>query len=151
MVVAVIAVGVGLLFLLALLVVLPMVVHRSIAPKLRERVASAYPGGDVVFEDLKANNFGLQSRGVTQLRGNGALVLTKSSLRFFQVLPRSEVNIPLSTITAVDTTRVHLGKTVGHKLLRVTFDLQGQSDTIAWYVTDVDAWIAKLASLGVPK
>jgi hypothetical protein len=126
------------------LVAVPLITHRVIGPKLKARVAQVYKPDEIVFEDLKANNFGLESKGAMQARGNGALVLTARELHFFQLLPARDVRIPLDSITEVKTVRSHLGKTVGRSLLYVSFAVDGNQDAMAWSVADVEAWLSKL-------
>jgi hypothetical protein len=92
------------------------------------------------MKDLTANSFGLESAGVWQARGNGALVLTATDLRFFKFVSKSDLRIPLDAITDVTFTKSHLGKATIHDLLKVRFAVDGQADSIAWYVTDPRAW-----------
>src|SRR5512147_2315477 len=68
-----------------------------------------------------ANFFGQQSHGVTQLRGNGTLVITDSEVYFEMWLPRRELTIPLSAVQGSETVRGFLGKTVGRPLLKINF------------------------------
>ena len=131
-----------------MLVVVPLIVHRVIGPKLEARVTAVYKPDAIVFQDLRANNFGLESKGAMQQRGNGALVLTARELHFFQLIPARDFRIPLDSITEVKTVRSHLGKTVGRSLLHVSFTVDGVEDAMAWSVVDVEAWLAKL---GTPK
>jgi hypothetical protein len=56
-------------------------------------------------------------------------------------LPRRELAIRRSSITAVDTADSHLGKRIGRPLLRVAFD----DDVAAWWVRELDRWLATLA------
>jgi hypothetical protein len=97
-----------------------------------------------VLKDLGAITFGLQSKGVIQGRGNGALVLTRNELWFSRAWPRSDLRIPLDAVTEVTTVRSHLGKTYLRDLLRVSFRTGDTTDSVAWYVSDVAAWRAKL-------
>jgi len=127
-----------------MLVVVPLIVHRVIGPKLEARIAQVYKPEEIVFKDVRANNFGLESKGPIQARGNGALVLTARELHFFQLIPAREVRIPLDSITEVKTVRSHLGKTVGRSLLYVSFAADGRQDAMAWSVADVEAWLSKL-------
>jgi len=94
-----------------------------------------------------ANFFGQESRGVTQMRGNGTLVLTDSELYFELLLPRREFHIPLASIQAIETATSHLGKTIGRPLLKVVFRNEaGQTDSIVWYVSDVEGLKQAIAS-----
>jgi hypothetical protein len=114
-------------------------------PSLERRIATIYAPDEVILRDLGALTFGLESRGVFQARGNGALVLTPDELGWFQLIPeRNSLRIRRESITKVDTVKAHLGKTYGRDLLRVTFTNNGKPDSMAWYVMDLDAWLSKL-------
>ena len=84
--------------------------------------------------------FGQASRGKLQIRGIGCLALGGQRLVFVMWLPRRELVVERSEITAVDAVRSRLGKTVGRRLLRVTF-----GDDAAWSVGDLDRWLAARA------
>jgi hypothetical protein len=131
-------------FLAVIFVVVPLVTHWAMEKKLRARVAKVYSADEIVFQDLRASNFGVESKGPSQLRGNGALVLTADRLHFFQLVPDREIVIPLDTIKEVTTVRTHLGKTVGRKLLHVSFTVEGGNDSVAFSVASTDAWLSKL-------
>jgi hypothetical protein len=133
-------VALGIVVLLALLVAVPKLVLHMMKRPLESRIGEVYGEHDVLLKDLEVNSLGLESNGVFQLRGNGALVLTRTQLHFFQFLPRREVKIPLEVITEISFTRSHLGKAMVNKLLKVRFARDGQADSIAWYVRDPDAW-----------
>ena len=140
----VIAAGV-LVALIAIFVVVPKLVLTSMEPALERRIATVYSPDQIILKDLKALTLGLESRGVLQGRGNGALVLTANELGWFRFVPeRSDLRIPRESITKVDTVMTHLGKTYGRDLLRVTFMNDGKPDSMAWYVTDLGAWLTKL-------
>lgn len=148
-----IAIGFGVVLFLAymfvMFAVVPKILLKKVQAKLAQRVADEIPTGQVVREDLLVISFGLDSRGVTQGRGNGALVLTPTELRWLQLKPRSsDVTIERSSITAVDTTKSHLGKSYGKPLLHVSFTHDGEPDSMAWYTTDVPGWIASLGGAG---
>jgi hypothetical protein len=141
-------IGMGILIsvlVLTIVVVVPPLVLRALAPSLERRIAQTYAADEIVLRDLKAVTFGRQSRGVRQGRGNGGLVLTAAELGWFRFVPeKSDLRIPRAHITRVDTVKTHLGKTYGRDLLSVTFTTDGTSDVIAWYVTDLGAWLAAL-------
>jgi hypothetical protein len=120
-------------------------------PSLERRISKLYSSEQILLRDLTALTFGLESRGVLQGRGNGALVLTADELCWFRFVPeRSDLRIPRETITKVDTVKTHLGKTHGRDLLRVTFTNNGKPDSMAWYVMDLGAWISKLGEPAKP-
>jgi hypothetical protein len=147
----VVALSVG--SILVALAIVFLVVVPAITKKVEKegtaKVAARYAKEDIVLEDALANNFGLESLGATQTRGNGALVLTKKVLHFFQAVPAREVEIPLDRIDEVKIVTSHLGKSVAQDLLHVTFrDPAGKRDAIAWFVRpSAQAWQAKLREL----
>ena len=69
-------------------------------------------------------------------------MLTPGELRFRQWLPDRETRIPRADMTAVETPKSWLGKSVGTTLLCVRW----QEDAMAWEVRDLDAWLAALSS-----
>ena len=101
--------------------------------------------GDDAERSENVQGLGLESRGKGQVRGNGWLVLTADELRFRQWVPDRETRIPRSAITAVETDRWWLGKSVGVKLLIVRWRTpEGGDDAMAWRVRDLDSWLAAL-------
>jgi hypothetical protein len=96
--------------------------------------------------DDSANSFGVESRGVAQIRGNGCLALTADEVLFVMWLPRRELRISRKRISVVERAGSHLGKTVGRPLLRIRFaDDLGRDDSAAWLIRDLPAWEAVLA------
>ena len=138
-------IGAGILVGVIVLVVVPKLVTKAMEPSLERRISKIYPAEQIILRDLMALTFGLESRGVLQGRGNGALVLTANELCWLRFVPESsDLRIPREHITKVDTVKTHLGKTYGRDLLRVTFTNNGTPDSMAWYVTDLGAWLSKL-------
>jgi len=131
-------------FVVVMFVVVPALTFRWIERSVAPRIAAVVPSGSVVLQELRANSLGLTSRGKTQSRGNGALVLTGADLHFFQIVPKRDLKIPLATVTEVKTVKVHLGKSYGRNLLYVGFDGPTGPDSIAWFVRDLPAWLAAL-------
>jgi hypothetical protein len=111
---------------------------------LRRRAQRHFVGLAPVRE-TDANSLGVESAGPWQVRGNGTLALTEEELLFAQWLPNRLLRIPRSSITEVTTTRSHLGKTIGHRLLKVIWAPEtGGQDSIALWVKDLDGWIEAL-------
>lgn len=137
----------GVAVVVLVVVAVQAITLRVLARSLEPRIAAAFPPEQIVLKDLRALSFGLQSKGVFQGRGNGALVLTPNELWFSRAVPRRDLQIPLDAITEVTTVRSHLGKTYFRDLLRVSFRTQNTTDAIAWYLTDLAAWRAKLGEL----
>ena len=132
--------------LLVVAIVLPVLIVlrlilRSVARGLQAEVDRRFRRDEIVKQEIGANFFGLESRGVRQLRGNGALVLTSEMLWFRQALSNREICIPLDRITRVSSVPSHLGKTIIKPLLRVDFiDSNESCDSVAWAVRDTTIW-----------
>lgn len=94
--------------------------------------------------DDAANFFGLTSIGAVQARGNGCLVLTDDELAFAQWMPQRMIRVRTRDIVAVEETRSHLGKSIARKLLLVRWRSDGTDDSAAWFVRDLEGWLAAL-------
>ncbi len=134
-VVAVVAAVVGVVVLIGWVVRL----KRTTAAMMRDRF-----GERIVLIDEVANCFGVESRGMTQIRGNGCLVATDGELCFVMWAPRREMTISRPDIVAVETPRSHLGKSKGIPLLKVVHQQGAARDSVAWVVRDLDAWVEVL-------
>lgn len=130
----------GLFVLLAVLRGVTALMQRRLGERIRNKLA----GQTLIRQSIGANFFGLTSKGLGQIRGNGALVLTPDQLYFTMFMPRREVTIPLGDIVSVSTPRTHLGKTMGMRLLRVDFRASDGEDAVAWAVRDLDDWTADI-------
>ena len=134
---------VSILAFVALLFVLIMFPVARRARRLKAEMEAEV--GDDAERSENVQGLGLESRGKGQVRGNGWLVLTADELRFRQWVPDRETRIPRAAITAVETDRWWLGKSVGVKLLIVRWRTpEGGDDAMAWRVRDVDSWLAAL-------
>ena len=132
--------GAVLAFLLVTVLVLRRVAQRGTAD-LGELVQGRRPERSETVLGL-----GVESRGAAQVRGNGSLALLEDELLFVQWVPRRVTRIPRASITAVETPRAFLGKTMGSRLLAVSWRTpEGGQDRIAWKVRDLDAWLAALS------
>lgn len=141
----------GVLAIVLIASVVAKITLRLMKRPLEARIAAHYGPDDLLMQDMTANSFGLESRGVWQLRGNGALVLTKEGLHFFQFMCGADVRVPLGAITDISLTKSHLGKATIYDLLKVRFTLDGRSDSIAWYLADPKAWKNRIEELGAGK
>lgn len=111
-----------------------------IEKRLKPEVDDRFAGREVLRSAYEANFFGLESKGLGQVRGNGALVLDRDEIYFLQAVSRLEITIPLEEITAVSVVRSHLRKWVARPLLRVDFRTGAGTDAAAWFVYDPPAW-----------
>lgn len=118
---------------------------RAVYAQTRALIPKHHAPESIVLADERALSFGLESKGPLQLRGNGALVLTRRELHFIPLSANAEVRIPLESIKRASTVRAHLGKTIGRKLLRVDYDDEGRAEAIALFVQDVESWLRHLA------
>ncbi len=147
--VALIVGGSGLACVLMFAVILFAVrqfVH-GLRDKGRAALAARYPAADVVRSEPMALSFGLQSKGVTQMRGSGVLALTRNELWFSMLVGGFSVAVPLPSIVAVTLVRSHLGKAQGTQLLHVRFTVNGVEDAIAWRVPSPEVWMESIETL----
>lgn len=144
-IIGLVASGVVVVLLLAS-AVSKLALHSMKGP-LEARIAADYGADAILMKDLGANSFGLESKGVLQGRGNGALVLSKDALHFYRFVPGADLRMRLDSITELSFTKSHLGKATIYDLLKVRFSADGQSDSIAWYLADPKAWKTKIEAL----
>jgi hypothetical protein len=130
----------GILVLLVIQRVIMGILHQRMMRLVQERFA----GQGIRLMSLGANFFGQQSRGMAQVRGNGALVLLEDRLCFILAAPRREFIIPLRQITGVTLAKSHLGKTILRPLLRVDYTTEHGADAIAWALVDPDKWVREI-------
>jgi hypothetical protein len=115
-------------------------VFATVRNRLRHKIAETFSPESIITSSLRANFFGLQSRGQKQIRGNAALVLTADTLWTCLGMPQREVKIPLIAVRNVTLAKSHCGKSVFVDLLRVEFDTSDGPEIAGWYVSDAEAW-----------
>jgi hypothetical protein len=132
-------------------VVFPFLLYRWLLKLARRRVKKVeerFGKSNILLLDERANCFGVESEGFSQIRGNGVLALTPGEVYFLMWLPEKEVQIPVSAIAGVETTRTHLGKSKGQPLLKVKFkNRKGEDDSAAWLVSDLQEWKHELQKI----
>lgn len=143
------AVGWVLLLLLGLAVFFAVIfggVFVVLGYGARQKEASArkrYPTARQI--DRAASFFGQESRGGTQMRGNGTLILTDAELIFEMWVPNTEFRIPLHSIHSLENPTAFLGKSRFSPLLKVVYtNAQGSTDAMAWQVSDLSGWMGQL-------
>jgi len=117
--------------------------------KRKEEILKKFEGQKVLKAFESANFFGLESKGVKQVRGNGVLVLTKEKL-FFEmwVKPKTIIEIPIKTIKEINVVKAHLYKSRFKPLLKVFFiNGLGERDSVAWMVNNLEEWRNALEKL----
>ena len=144
--------NVTIIVLIALIPILTILILVSNLQKgLRGRSAQLiqhrFPVHQIRRQSPFANCFGITSKGMGQIRGNGPLVLTPDQLWFQLLVPQRELSIPLSTIQQVEIRSHHLRKTRFTPLLYVEYQTPTGSDSVAWQVEDPEAWKVDLEAL----
>jgi hypothetical protein len=130
--------GIVLSLLVGLAIVFRLVFARlrRVAQRSEGDARQQYPDARLI--DAGALFFGQQSRGVTQMRGNGTLIVTDSAVIFQQWVTNKEFRIPLSAIQSIENPSSFLGKWQGVPLLKINFlSDSGQADSMAWRLRDL--------------
>ena len=139
-------VALGLLataFFLAVLFGGTWMVLRQAASQKEASARQRYPNALAI--DRAASFFGQESRGVTQMRGNGTLILTDTDLIFEMWVPNSTFRVPLRSIQRIEHPTSFLGKTRFAPLLKVVFTAEAlATDSMAWQVRDLEGWVNKI-------
>jgi len=118
---------------------------RRLRARARVEVEERFRAEGIRLIDAAANCFGLESKGMAQIRGNGCLAATPREVYFQMWVPKREIAIPRDEIVEISTPRSHLGKSRGVKLLKIAFTTpEGEKDSAAWIVRDLDAWLSEL-------
>lgn len=110
-------------------------------------ISSQYDAEEIVLSDDLANCFGKKSRGALQMRGNGGLVLTEELLHFIPLAGTPRVKVALEDVTEVKLVGSFLGKTVGRKLLAVSWKDGEGDDTAAFVVKEPEQWRSEIERL----
>jgi|TARA_B100000315_G_scaffold162395_1_gene150830 hypothetical protein len=140
-------IAVIVIVIILIVIIGPKIFYRISKPKLEQKISELYNEDEIILKELKANCLGIKSKSVVQIRGNGVLILTKSHLRFFRILPKADYEIPINLITNVSITHTHLGKALPYKLVRLEFKGTDGPDAIAWWVSDQEQWKNKIELL----
>ena len=108
----------------------------------KNEILSKIENKTILLGPQSANSFGQESKGLSQIRGLGLLILTNRELIFGMYIPKRDLLILLDYIHKVSTPKSHLGKTRFKPLLKIEFtNNQGESDSIAWQIRDLDLWV----------
>lgn len=126
----------GVLCLLTLI----SVIFNSVRSKLEKHIQQKFNKDLIVGATSKANFFGIKSKGAKQIKGNGAIVLTKEQIYFVRALPFKEYIIPINTVKNVSMPKSFNGRSVFRNLLCVHYYADGQEESIAWVVENPDRW-----------
>ena len=115
---------------------------------VRKRVKSLlkrFQNQNIIEYERFANCLGIESKGLTQIRGNGVLILSEEFIFFQMLIPKNEILIPVKDIRRTEVAFSHFGKTKGRKLLKIIYtNKEGRKDSIAFVVNNLDIWMEKL-------
>jgi len=112
----------------------------AVRRRLLARISEKFRPGEIVMATVTCNFMGRESLGAPQMRGNGALLLTRDALWFLMAAPPRELRIPLDAVTKISFVKTHCGKTLLVDLLRVDYEMDGRADAAAWWVRDPMNW-----------
>jgi hypothetical protein len=138
---------IGAIWLLVLVPVVGMVVWAKRGTEKARVGLEEMAGGRTARLQTRANSFGIRSRGKAQWRGLGHLALFDDELVFVQALAGNYVRAKVADIQGVSTPRAFLGKTAGRKLLAVEWRVGDGTDQVAFFVSELDRWVAELEQL----
>ena len=101
----------------------------------------------LIFDDI-SNFFGQESLGAWKIRGNGVLILTEEELFFGMWKPKKGLSISVKSILEITNPKSHLRKSTFKKLLKINFKNEnGESDSVAWFVRNLNKWNEILRNL----
>ncbi|NHJ46301.1 MAG: hypothetical protein FK733_00805 [Asgard group archaeon] len=117
--------------------------------KRSQNIIDKFNSEDILRISKGANFFGQESIGSRQIRGNGVLILTSDELYFEMWVPKNRIcRIQIRDILKIETTKWHLKKTKSRMLLKVVFtNKQGETDSGAWLVSDLNQWVYTLQGM----
>lgn len=141
----------ALLVILLISIAVSLVIAAGLVRRARTRAAAALAPLGAPTASIAATALGRTGEGTEALTGTGTLVLTPDELGFAQWRPERLLRIRRSDIVRTDTTREHLGKTMKHDVLRVTWRDGSAEESVAFFVRDLDTWLAALDGQRTPE
>lgn len=121
---------------------------KKLFKKRIEEIHQKFVGKEILIFDDMSNFFGQESLGVWKVRGNGVLLLIKEELYFGMWKPQKELLIPTNSIIEITKPKSRMNRSILKPLLKVIFrNKEGESDSAAWYVRDLDRWDTLLTEL----
>jgi len=139
----------SVIFGVACLLIVLKFIFSSVRRKLEAAIQEKFDKQDIIGATTNANFFGEKSKKGRQIRGNGALVLTKDKLYFLRAVPEKEYVIPLKSIANISMPKSFNGKSILSPLLCIHYRVDEGEDAIAWAIKDPKRWkevIEKLIS-----
>ncbi len=126
-------------YMLILTIYMDMIMLQKIFKKRINEIYKKFNDKKILISDEKANFFGLESLGVRKIRGNGVLLLTKKELFFGMWKPKRDLLILVRNIIEISNPKSHMHRSAFRPLLNiVSVNEQGEFDSAAWYVRELD-------------
>ena len=114
---------------------------KKIFKKRINEIFEKFKETNILISDEMANFFGLESKGVWKVRGNGVLILTKEELFFGMWKPKKELIIPIISILEVTNPKSHMHRSAFRPLLKISFKNESRDlDSAAWYIKHLNDW-----------
>jgi len=108
------------IYFLPILIIFVMYVLIKYLEKTKaEKILKNYSKQEIKAFSSNVNFFGIKSQGMTQIRGNGALLLTKEYLYFQMWIPKKEIKIPIDKMEKIEEVKSFLGKSKFRPLLKI--------------------------------
>lgn len=118
---------------------------RSLLKRRINSILENFRGRAIRKVERSANFFGIESEGMTQIRGNGVLLLTDEEIYFQMWIPNRELKIGRDRISGTEIVNAHLGRTRLRPLLKVNFmNRRGEKDSVAWLVNQPREWVSEI-------
>lgn len=135
--------------LLGVIVVLTavMLILYRIRTRLELHIQAHFDKENIIAATTRANFFGKQSQGGRQIRGKGALVLTKNAICFIRAVPFKQYRIKLESVLKVSLPRSFNGKSVFARLLCVQYSTDSGTDAMGWALKNPELWKAAIEDL----
>ena len=116
----------------------------AVRGRMEQVIQERFKREEMLAATPSASFFGVESLGGRQVRGNGALVLTRDEIWFHRAAPAKEFRIPISDVVEVTLPRSFCGKSILRPLLCVRYKTEKGEDAIAWAVRQPERWKAAI-------
>ena len=134
---------VGLLFLFLIL----GLVYSRVRKHLEMIVTEKFKKEEVLGATTRANFLGVASRRGVEVRGNGAIVLTRDAFFFFRAVPAKEYSVPIDSIKKVSMPKSFNGRSVMRPLLCLHYSTDSGEDAMAFALQDPGKWKEAIEAL----
>lgn len=113
-----------------------------------KEIMEKFVNHNIILFSTGANYFGQESKGYSQIRGNGVLILLNEKIYFEMWKPKKILEIPITKIFKTTSPKSHLKKSKFKPLLKVHFqNNENKNDSAAWLVRNLDNWVENIQNL----